>query len=215
MTSVWKQSYNVFTRVSVSGSLAIISARMCSTPVATSSTEDRPDTKAQRCKNVFTLRGTFNSHNLVYALPSTPGFTHCFKSSVCGVSISAEAATSRPSALALRAFVSLLPFLYGEYCNQNRNKIKNKTETPLAKNFIIFKWQILFKIILTTWSSSSNDLQLLRLCSSSVVKTPSFFRVWITDWVFLARELKNTGTCATFYRGEVEHQNKRSSNVVF
>lgn len=49
--------------------------------------------------------------HLVYALPSTPGFTQCLRSSVCGVSINAEAAPSRPSALALRAFVSLLPFL--------------------------------------------------------------------------------------------------------
>lgn len=47
----------------------------------------------------------------VYVLPSVPGFTHDLKSRVCGESISAEAATSRPSALALRAFVSLLPFL--------------------------------------------------------------------------------------------------------
>lgn len=108
---VWKQSYSVFTWVSVSGSLAIISARMCSTPVDTSSTEDRPDSRAQSCKIVITPQRILNSHNLVYTLPSTPCFTHCPKSSVCGVSISAVAATSRPSALALRAFVSLLPFL--------------------------------------------------------------------------------------------------------
>ncbi len=47
----------------------------------------------------------------VYVLPSVPGFTQALKSRVSGVSIRAEAAASRPSALALRAFVSLLPFL--------------------------------------------------------------------------------------------------------
>ena len=50
-------------------------------------------------------------------------------------------------------------------------------------------------MILTTWSRSSADRQLLKFCSSSVVKTPSFFRVWITDWVFLAKVLRqNTHT---------------------
>lgn len=58
-----------------------------------------------------------------------------------------------------------------------------------------FKWYIVtlaqnFDLILTTWSSSSADLQLLRFCSSSGVNTPSFFMVWTTDWVFLARVLK-------------------------
>jgi len=56
----------------------------------------------------------------IYLLPSVPGFTHALKFRVCGVFINAEAAPSRPSALALRAFDSLLPFLYGEYCRKNK-----------------------------------------------------------------------------------------------
>lgn len=45
---MFMHSYNVFTWVSVSGSLAIISAKICSTPVATSSTDDRPGTNKYR-----------------------------------------------------------------------------------------------------------------------------------------------------------------------
>lgn len=45
--------------------------------------------------------------------------------------------------------------------------------------------------ILTAWSSSSADRQLFSSCSSSLVRTPSFFRVWIAEWVFLEIELVN------------------------
>lgn len=49
---MFMHSYNVFTWVSVSGSLAIISAKICSTPVATSSTDDRPGTNKYRHTSV-------------------------------------------------------------------------------------------------------------------------------------------------------------------
>lgn len=58
---MWICSHNVFTWVSVSGSLAIISAKICSTPVATSSTDDRPDRKTQTHTHTYCI----SRHNIL------------------------------------------------------------------------------------------------------------------------------------------------------